>query len=51
MWTVRVNKDGKVFLETEQNRDVLLYVEGKFETEQEHWRYASDLARKLNGTS
>jgi hypothetical protein len=50
MWTVGVSKDGKVFLETEGNRDVLLYVEGKFANEKDHWHYASDLARKLNGT-
>jgi hypothetical protein len=51
MWTVAVTKDHKVYLESDDQRhDVKLYVEGTFgEFEDLIW-FASNLARKLNGT-
>lgn len=51
MWSVAVTKDGKVFLETDDfTTDVRLYVNGDFYDLEQEIKYASNLARKLNGT-
>jgi len=51
LWTVAVANDGRVYLEDNDfAHDVRLYVNGDFETPEQHWEYASVLARKLNGT-
>ena len=51
MWTVGVTKDQQVFLETDDfTHDVRLYVNGDFESKDEEIKYASNLARKINGT-
>lgn len=51
MWTVGVTKDNRVFLETDDfTHDVRLYVNGDFATKDDEIQYASNLARKLNGT-
>jgi hypothetical protein len=51
LWTVAVTQDGKVYLEDNDfSHDVRLYVNGDFATPEQHWTYASILARKLNGT-
>jgi hypothetical protein len=51
LWTVAVTADGKVYLEDNDfAHDVRLYVNGDFATPDQHWAYASVLARKLNGT-
>jgi hypothetical protein len=51
MWTVGVTKDQKVFLETDDfTHDTRLYVNGDFATKEDEIQYASNLARKLNGT-
>jgi hypothetical protein len=52
MWTVRIATDGKVFLESEDfTNDIRLYINGKFQSKDAETLYASNLARKLNGTS
>jgi hypothetical protein len=51
MWTVGVTKDDRVFLETDDfTHDVRLYVNGDFSSKEQEIKYASDLARKINGT-
>jgi hypothetical protein len=51
LWTVAVAEDGKVYLEDNDfSHDVRLYVNGDFATPEQHWEYASMLAKKLNGT-
>jgi len=51
MWTVGVTKDNRVFLETDDfTHDVRLYVNGDFASKDDEIKYASDIARKLNGT-
>jgi hypothetical protein len=51
MWTVGVTKDKQVFLETDDfTHDVRLYVNGDFASKDDEIKYASDLARKINGT-
>jgi hypothetical protein len=51
MWTVGVDKDGKVFLETDDfGHDARLYLNGDFYDMEQEIKYASKLARKLNGT-
>jgi len=51
MWTVRVTKDGQVFLETDKfEHDARLYLNGDFYDQEQEIKYASQLARKLNGT-
>lgn len=51
LWTVGVALDGKVYLEDNDfTHDVRLYVNGDFATPEQHWHYAADIARKLNGT-
>ena len=51
MWTVGVTKDQKVFLETDDfTHDVRLYVNGDFANKEQEIKYASVLARTLNGT-
>jgi hypothetical protein len=50
-WTVGIEANQKVFLENESVRDVKLYLEGKeFATLDEKAKFASNLARTLNGT-
>jgi hypothetical protein len=51
IWTVGVDKDQRVFLETDDfTHDTRLYVNGDFATKDSEIQYASNLARKLNGT-
>jgi hypothetical protein len=51
MWTVGVTKDDQVFLENDDfTHDVRLYVNGDFASKEQEIKYASDLARKINGT-
>jgi hypothetical protein len=51
LWTVGVSTDQKVYLETDDfTHDVRLYVNGDFENKDQEIKYASVLARKLNGT-
>lgn len=51
LWTVGVSTDQKVYLETDDfTHDVRLYVNGDFENKEQEIKYASVLARKLNGT-
>jgi hypothetical protein len=51
LWTVGVNAEQKVYLETDDfTHDVRLYVNGDFENKEQEIKYASVLARKLNGT-
>lgn len=51
MWSVAVTKGGEVFLETDDfTTDVRLYVNGNFYDLEQEIKYASNLARKLNGT-
>jgi hypothetical protein len=51
MWTVGVTKEEKVFLETDDfTHDVRLYINGDFHDKEQEIKYASNLARKLNGT-
>ena len=51
LWTVAVAADGRVYLEDNDfTHDIRLYVNGDFTTAEQHWEYASVLARKLNGT-
>lgn len=51
MWTVAVAADGRVYIETDDfTHDTRLYVTGDWATPEDHWAYASRLARKLNGT-
>lgn len=51
MWTVTVDKDKRVFLSEEEfSENKRLYVEGKFNTFDDHTKYAVELAMKLNGT-
>jgi hypothetical protein len=49
-WTVKVNKDGKVFLENESYFDIKLVVEGAFANKDEEILFAANTARKINGT-
>jgi len=49
-WTVRVNKDDKVFLENESYPTIKLCLEGSFQNQNEQILFASNLSRKLNGT-
>jgi hypothetical protein len=51
IWTVAVTRDHKVYLESNDHRhDIRLYVEGTFgELDDIVW-FASNLARKINGT-
>jgi hypothetical protein len=49
-WTVRVTKDNKVCLENEAYIGVKLVLEGTFQNENEEILFASNLARKINGT-
>ena len=51
LWTVGVSTDQRVYLETDDfTHDVRLYVNGDFENKDQEIKYASVLARKLNGT-
>jgi hypothetical protein len=51
LWTVAVEKDGRVYLEDNDfTHDVRMYINGDFATPEQHWEYASIMARKLNGT-
>ena len=51
LWTVGVSTDQRVYLETDDfTHDVRLYVNGDFENKEQEIKYASVLARKLNGT-
>ena len=51
LWTVGVSTDQKVYLETDDfTHDVRLYVNGDFKDKEQEIKYASVLARKLNGT-
>jgi hypothetical protein len=51
LWTVGVSTEQKVYLETDDfTHDVRLYVNGDFENKEQEIKYASELARKLNGT-
>ena len=51
LWTVGVSTDQKVYLENDDfTHDVRLYVNGDFENKEQEIKYASVLARKLNGT-
>jgi hypothetical protein len=51
LWTVGVSTEQKVYLETDDfTHDVRLYVNGDFENKEQEIKYASVLARKLNGT-
>lgn len=51
LWTVAVGTDKRVYLEDNDfTHTIKLYVEGPFASDQEHWQYASIIARKLNGT-
>ena len=51
LWIVGVSTDQKVYLETDDfTHDVRLYVNGDFENKEQEIKYASVLARKLNGT-
>jgi hypothetical protein len=51
MWTVGVTKEGKIFLETDDFGDnIVLWVDGEFAEISDHIWFASNLARKLNGT-
>jgi hypothetical protein len=51
MWTVTVDKDNRVFLSEEEfTENKRLYIEGKFNTLDDHTKYAVELAMKLNGT-
>jgi len=51
VWTTGVSHDGKVYIETGiDNNNIKLYVEGKFSSHESLIRFASNLARKINGT-
>jgi hypothetical protein len=51
MWTVGVSADERVYLQDDDfTHDVRLYVNGDFENKEQEIKYASMLARKLNGT-
>ena len=51
LWTVGVSTDQRIYLETDNfTHDVRLYVNGDFENKEQEIKYASELARKLNGT-
>jgi hypothetical protein len=49
-WTVLVTKDEKVCLENESYIGIKLYLDGKFQNLDEQILFASNLARKINGT-
>jgi hypothetical protein len=49
-WTVRVNKDDKVLLENESYPTIKLALEGSFQNQDTQILFASNLARKLNGS-
>jgi hypothetical protein len=49
-WTVRVAKDGKVCLENEAYIGIKLFLKGTFQNKNEEILFASNLARKINGT-
>ena len=49
-WTVRVNNDGKVFLENESHFNIKLVVEGAFANQDDEILFAANMARKINGT-
>lgn len=52
MWTVKVTEDQKVYIEDDDfTHDVKLLVEGTFGELDDHVWFASNLARKLNGTA
>jgi len=51
MWTVGVSADERVYLQDDDfTHDIRLYVNGDFENKEQEIKYASMLARKLNGT-
>jgi hypothetical protein len=51
MWTVGVTTDNRVYLQDDDfTHDARLYVNGDFENKEREIKYASMLARKLNGT-
>jgi hypothetical protein len=51
MWTVGVTTDERVYLQDDDfTHDARLYVNGDFENKEQEIKYASILARKLNGT-
>ena len=51
MWTVGVTTDNRVYLQDDDfTYDARLYVNGDFENKEQEIKYASVLARKLNGT-
>ena len=51
MWTVGVSADERVYLQDDDfTHDVRLYVNGDFVNKEQEIKYASMLARKLNGT-
>ena len=51
MWTVGVTTDERVYLQDDDfTHDARLYVNGDFENKEQEIKYASMLARKLNGT-
>lgn len=49
-WTVAIDADGRVFLENEANRGTRFYLEGSFDTQDNRVLFASEIARKINGT-
>jgi hypothetical protein len=51
MWTVGVTADNRVYLQDDDfAHDVRLYVNGDFADKEQEIKYASMLARKINGT-
>ena len=51
MWTVGVTTDNRVYLQDDDfTYDARLYVNGDFANKEQEIKYASMLARKLNGT-
>jgi len=51
MWTVGVTTDERVYLQDDDfTYDARLYVNGDFANKEQEIKYASMLARKLNGT-
>jgi hypothetical protein len=49
-WTVAVDADGRVFLENESAHGTRFYLEGDFATQDTRVLFASEIARKINGT-
>lgn len=45
-----IDKDGNIFLENEAHRGITLLLNGKFIDQDEAALFASNLARKMNGT-